>query len=94
MDDDLRSKIDETFRLAKENNKILHSVQNHARWAAVMRFAYWLVILGIGIGSFYFIQPYIEQAMNLYSSFKNTEQKIQDLPKSFNVKALFDVNKN
>lgn len=85
MDEDLKEKIDETYELSLENNKMLHSVQRRAKWGFVGRLIYWIVILGIGVGAFYYVQPYIEQMMKVYDSIRRTEGKIQDgLQNSFN----------
>ena len=64
MDQEERELLDTTFNLVKENNKMLHKIRRSQKVADLMRVLYWLVLLGIGIGAFYFIQPYVEQIQN------------------------------
>lgn len=92
MDDELRSLVEETKELVEENNKILKSMRRNARFGALARIVYWIVILGIGVGAFYYVKPYVEQLMKVYESVKQTESKIHDAQKSFNIKTIFNSN--
>ncbi|MEI7810159.1 MAG: hypothetical protein WCI41_01215 [bacterium] len=59
MDPETTKLLRDTFLLAEDNNKMLHKIRNGQKWASVMRVMYWLIIIGISIGAFYFMQPYI-----------------------------------
>ena len=61
MDPESKELLQNTFSLAEENNRMLRQMRRAQRIASFMRVVYWLIILGIGIGAFYFIQPYIDQ---------------------------------
>ena len=61
MDPESKKLLQETFSLAEENNKILHKMRRGQRIASVMQVVYWLIIIGIAVGAFYFLQPYINQ---------------------------------
>ena len=54
-----RSLLERTATLVEENNKLLKSMQRSARWRTAMQVGYWVLILGLTFGAFYFIQPYI-----------------------------------
>jgi hypothetical protein len=77
MDEDLKEKIDKTYELSLENNKLLHSIHRRAKWSFVSRIVYWLIILGIGVGAFYYLKPYVDNLMKVYESVRQTESKIQ-----------------
>lgn len=81
MDSDSNPKLDELLELTRENNSILRGLRRAQRFATVARVLYWLVILGIGFGSYYYLQPYLDQAMNLYTQSQNT---LHDLQTNFN----------
>ena len=66
MDIQEKRLLEETAALARSNNKLLKKMHRATIFANVMRIVYWLVILGIAVGSFYFLQPYIEQMKELY----------------------------
>ena len=65
MDQRERELLENTFNLAKENNEILRKMRRAQKIADFMRFMYWIIIIGVTIGAFYFMQPYIEQMKGL-----------------------------
>ncbi len=71
-------KLEEILELTKENNRILHSLRGAQRRASAFRLLYWLVIIGLGFGAFYYIQPYLEQIMSVYSGAQDSIANIQN----------------
>lgn len=67
MDQEDKEFIRRTLELTEENNKILRKMRSAMRWGRAWRIFYWVVVIGISIGAFYFIQPYIEQVLGIYS---------------------------
>jgi hypothetical protein len=63
-----RSLLERTHKLAEENNEILRSIRRSNRISIAMRLLYWVVIIGISLGAFYLIQPYIEAVTGAYQS--------------------------
>jgi len=55
-----RSLLESTHQLAKENNEILLGMRRRARYGAVFRASYWILIIGLSFGAFYFLQPYVD----------------------------------
>ena len=76
MDPESRKLLQDTFELAQDNNKMLHSIRRSQKIASFMRAFYWLVIIAVSVGSFYYIEPYLNKAMGLYNSVSSTEQKL------------------
>ena len=81
MDAESKKLLQDTFALAEENNKMLHSMRRSMRWQRVMSILYWVFIIGSTIGVFYLIQPYIDSlkgasngASNLYDQYKELLQ--------------------
>jgi len=75
MDPESKKLLEETLELEQENNKILHSMKRSMTWTRVMSVVYWLIIIGISVGAFYFVQPYFDKVFSLYNSITGTEQK-------------------
>ena len=80
--------LQKTYDLAEENNKILRGIRRSNRLSSVFRVFYWFIIIGVSIGAFYFIQPYINVITKTYGSLqqnindvKNIANKITTLPK-------------
>lgn len=61
MDDS--EKLDRILKLTEENNRKIKALYRAQIWATVRSVIYWCLIIAIGVGSFYFIQPYLT-AMN------------------------------
>ncbi len=60
-----KSLLEETYRLTAENNAILKAVQRSNRMATIMRVLYWVVIIVMSFGAYYFIQPYLNMMLGL-----------------------------
>jgi hypothetical protein len=59
--EDLEQKdtLEKLLRLTEENNNMLRQMRRRARWGTIFRIIYWVLIIGLSVGAFYFIQPYI-----------------------------------
>jgi len=75
--------------LAEENNKLLRKLHHSLMFGRVFRILYWVIIIGIGFGALYFLQPYIDSVQNLYNNVINAQKDLggvsnvifgQDLP--------------
>ncbi len=40
--------------------------------ATVFKLFYWAVIIGLGFGAYYFIEPYVKEFKGIYSQFNST----------------------
>ncbi|MEN9912909.1 MAG: hypothetical protein RLY66_317 [Candidatus Parcubacteria bacterium] len=61
-----RSLLERTHKLTEENNEILRSIRRATRFSLAFRIVYWVVIIVISFGAFYFIQPYMETMLGAY----------------------------
>jgi len=86
MNPEEKALLEKTYELSKENNKILKSVRRSNRWSAFFKVFYWMIIISISIGAFYYIQPYIDTFMNTYQSIKgdidNVKSAVDSIQKS------------
>jgi len=56
-----------SIALSEENNDILRGIQRTMRLNRFMTFLYWLIIIGIALGAWYFVEPYVARVEALYS---------------------------
>lgn len=68
MNPEEKQLLQKTYDLAEENNKILHKLKRANTRASLYRWFYWVVIIGVSIGAFYYIEPYIKVATSAYKS--------------------------
>lgn len=64
---ELNKKLDKLTKLVEENQHMIRNLYQRARMATVFIFIKWFIIIGITIGSFYYIQPLINNLVNIYS---------------------------
>jgi len=99
MDPEIKHLLEENLRLSQENNLLLIKVRNYLKWAQVTKIFYWFLIIGISVGAFYSIKPYLGNFLNIYNgdltgikSFTNQgdgqdqQQILKELLKKFNQK--------
>ncbi|MES2215940.1 MAG: hypothetical protein V4481_01445 [Patescibacteria group bacterium] len=68
-----RSLLERTASLAEENNKMLRSLRRSGRISLAMRIGYWVVIILVSFGAYYFIQPYVQTMTNLVGGNEKTD---------------------
>jgi len=71
--------LEHTHKLTAENNKILHTLRTAHRWSVITRVLYWALIIGVALGAFYYIQPYIEAIGNVYGGLQNEIDNVKNL---------------
>lgn len=71
---EIREKLDELSEQVKENTRMTKSIYRRAKWASFFVIVKWLVIAAIAIGSLYYIQPYLETILKMYSSISGMTQ--------------------
>lgn len=71
-------KIDEVLNLTRENNKILRGMRRSQRLSSLFQMVYWLIILGIAFGAYYYIQPMIEPFLQIIDKTMSDLQGVKD----------------
>ena len=71
MSPEERELFKRSIALAEENNDILRAMQRSQRLAHLMSIVYWIFIIGTAIGAYYFIQPYLQQIIDVYGGAKS-----------------------
>jgi len=62
-----RSLLESTHELALENNKLLQSIRRTHRFGVAIKIFYWVVIIALSVGAYYFVSPYVNMLTGLYS---------------------------
>jgi hypothetical protein len=83
MDPESKRLIEETLRLAEENNKMLRKVRNVQKWDAFWRSLKIIFIVAVALGALYFLEPYINKVVDLYNSISGAAGKVNDATGSF-----------
>ncbi len=85
MDPNLDGRLRAIEAKLESIQKTVMKIRRVQRTNATVRALYWVVIILIGFGAFYFVQPYIEQLKDVYSFVGGTSdsQNFQELLKQF-----------
>lgn len=76
MDPESRKLLVDTYKLTKENNQMLLRIRRGQRLAHISRIAYWIVIIGVSYGAYYYVQPYLNSLLGYYGAFTDKSGKI------------------
>ena len=74
-----RQLLIQTHRLVEENNKLLRKMHRAAIWGRVWHFLYWTVIIGLSVGAYYFVEPYLKQLQGVYGGVQTDLQSVSKL---------------
>ena len=80
MDQESKQLLQNTLALAEENNKMLHKIRGVQKRGTLWQVLKLIVIIGIALGSFYYIEPYLNKIMDLYNSVSGMQQQINNSP--------------
>ncbi len=75
--------LKKTYEVAQENNHILKGIRSSNRWSMFFRIAKWVVIIGVSVGAFYFIQPYVDPFLKAYQDIQSSFGKVKSVVNSF-----------
>ncbi len=81
MSPEERKLLDETVELSRENNQMLRRMQSRLRLANFFSWLKWLIIIGTTIGAYYYLQPYLDQVLKMYSIVSEQFRNLPTLPR-------------
>lgn len=72
MDEEIKKLLEENLEISRQSLKILKGIRRANRIAAAFKILYWLVIIGALAGAYYFLQPYIQNAVGIAQEVQQT----------------------
>jgi hypothetical protein len=69
MEEGLKELLQANLEISKENNKILRKMRSVQKWTQISRVIYYLIVIVLTLGAFYYIQPYIQKFMAMLPDF-------------------------
>ena len=77
MDEETKSLLEESLAIGKDNRRMLKKLLSYRRLEAIYSVLKWVVVLGIGLWTYYYLQPYLDQVLAAYNQLNGV---IQNLP--------------
>ena len=72
----------EIKELVEENNRIVRKLLSHQRYSTMISVLKWGLIVGAALGTYYFLQPYVDPFVNAYNSLHGVLNPGESLVKS------------
>ncbi len=83
-DDGVEEELKRVRKLVERNNILLEKMQAAQRRAALMRLVYWVVVIGVAVVAYIYIEPYIDQLGEMYANVQQAADEaggfFDDLP--------------
>ena len=78
MDQEDKKIIRKNFEMTLENNKMLKKIRRSMFLSNVTRLFYWVVIIGLSLGAYYYLQPYIDGAKETFDQIRGGVGVVSD----------------
>jgi len=76
MNPEEKALLEETLELSRDNNKMLHKVRGVQKREALWSILKILLIVGIAFGAFYYLEPYLNKVMNVFTQISGMKQNV------------------
>lgn len=83
MEKEIKELLEANLKLSQENNELLKKVRRVQKRAYAAKIAYWVIILLVAFGAYYYIQPYVGKIENAYNQGVTNLQQFKDLANMF-----------
>ncbi len=91
MDPNLDTRLKGIEERLEKNHQLLVRIRRVQRNGQLFKIFYWVLILMLAFGSFYFIQPYLSQLLETYTGIQTSQEQVQNsIPNLKNVNSLID----
>jgi hypothetical protein len=67
MDESTKKLLAESYAIVRENNTLLKKIDRRQRWSSYWRIFMMLLAVASALGVYYYLQPYLDQAINFYN---------------------------
>lgn len=62
----------ENLKLSRENREYIIKIDRRQRWSRNTRIVYWVILIGLAVGGYYYAFPYLKEFQNKFSETWNT----------------------
>lgn len=62
----------ENLKLSRENREYIIKIDRRQRWARNTRVIYWVILIGLAVGGYYYAFPYLQEFQKTFSETWNT----------------------
>ncbi|MFP4539665.1 MAG: hypothetical protein ACLFNN_01860 [Candidatus Paceibacterota bacterium] len=74
-ENDRDESLADVYELVRENNKMLRQMRDAQRRAGLFKILYWLIIVGVAVVAYLYIEPYLDDLESLYTEAQNASAR-------------------
>jgi non-homologous end joining protein Ku len=79
---EIKDLLKKSLETTQDNSKTLHKLNSARVRSNIFKFVKFLVIIGIAFGSFYYVEPYLNKAMDALTNVTSGLDELQKTTKS------------
>jgi len=72
MDLQEKEMLEEALETSRENNKLIKKIWRDVKMRRITKAVYWIIIIGLALGAYYYVQPILEGFGASFSNAKDT----------------------
>lgn len=81
LDPELKDLLQKNLEASKETLDVVKGMRSTQRWGSFFVVVKWAIIIAISFGSYYYIQPYLNQMLDAYGVLNNSLNDLQETTK-------------
>lgn len=86
-----QEKLEAIYKMTIDNHKVLKSIHNQQLFSNILRIIYWLIVLGIIGGAYYFVKPVVNKISDSSNKIEETYTQLRSqLPETKIVNQIID----
>jgi hypothetical protein len=62
--------LKELLKIEQENNRMLRNLRSSMRWNHFFTVIKWVIVIGVIVGGFYYIEPYVAKVIDVVTAGK------------------------
>ena len=74
---ELKREVEELKTLTVDTNRMMHGMRRGQRWRSFVSILWWVFIVGASVGSYYLVQPYLQNAIDAYTGIQQSAKTTQ-----------------
>ncbi|MFP4617056.1 MAG: hypothetical protein ACLFNR_02750 [Candidatus Paceibacterota bacterium] len=82
-ENDRDDSLADVHELVRENNKMLRQMRDAQRRAGFFKILYWVIIVGVALIAYLYIEPYLDDLEALYTEAQNASARASEAFEEF-----------
>ena len=78
-EDDIKRLLQKNLEVSQESLDILKKINRARIISNIFTFLKWVIIIGLALGAFYYLEPYVDQIKNTYKEIQNLQLNISSI---------------